>query len=228
MEKLKEEVVAANQELQRQGLVIFTWGNASAIDRQNNRVVIKPSGISYEDLTPEKMSVVDLSGNILEGELRPSSDTPTHLMLYRKFPEIGGVVHTHSATATAWAQAKRSIPCMGTTHADHFNGEIPCTRPLTRKEAENNYEENTGLVISERFTDLDYQQMPAVLVAQHGPFTWGKNGAEAVHHSAVLEAVAEMALKSIQLGWHENKLPNYILEKHYFRKHGKNAYYGQK
>ncbi len=228
MENLKKEVISANQALQRRGLVIFTWGNASAIDRDNNRVVIKPSGVSYEELTPEKMSVVDLSGNILEGALRPSSDTPTHLMLYRKFPGIGAVVHTHSTAATAWAQAGRGIPCMGTTHADYFFGEIPCTRTLTREETEHDYEKNTGLVISERFSDLDYQQIPAVLVAQHGPFTWGKNAAEAVLHSAVLEAVAEMGIKSSQLGWCNNELPNYTLKKHYFRKHGENAYYGQK
>lgn len=191
LQELKEQVMLANQELQRQGLVIYTWGNVSGIDRERGLVVIKPSGVAYEELTPEKMVVLDLEGKIVEGKLRPSSDTPTHLELYRKFSEIGGVVHTHSKWATIWAQAGRGIPCRGTTHADYFYGEIPCTRILNEEEVAQAYELNTGRVIVERFQGINPLEMPAVLVAEHGPFTWGRDCHEAVHNSVVLEQVAD-------------------------------------
>lgn len=228
LEALKEQVILANQELQKQKLIIYTWGNVSGIDRERNLVVIKPSGVAYEDLTPEKMVVLDLEGNIVEGHLRPSSDTPTHLELYRRFSKIGGVVHTHSKWATIWAQAGQGIPCRGTTHADYFYGEIPCTRPLTEAEVEEAYELNTGRVIVERFKDINYLEMPAVLVAEHGPFTWGKDCHEAVHNSVVLEQVAEMAFFTRSLTGHDQPISRHVLEKHYLRKHGPNAYYGQK
>lgn len=224
---LKKEVMLANQELQLRNLVIYTWGNVSSIDRKQGLVIIKPSGVSYDDLTPEKMVVLDLEGNIVEGKLRPSSDTPTHLELYRQFPEIGGVVHTHSLWATVWAQASKGIPCFGTTHADYFYGEIPCTRPLSQEEVENDYELNTGKVIAERFARLDYQQVPAVLVAEHGPFTWGKDAHEAVHNSVVLEQLAQMAYLTKDLVDSEQPISDYVLNKHFLRKHGPNAYYGQ-
>lgn len=227
LKTLKREVMLANQELQRQGLVIYTWGNVSGIDRRKNLVAIKPSGVAYQDLTPEKMVVLDLNGNLVEGDLRPSSDTPTHLELYRQFPEIGGVVHTHSAWATIWAQAGRGIPCRGTTHADYFYGEIPCTRPLQPEEVKADYELNTGRVIVECFQDLNYQQMPAVLVAGHGPFTWGKDPSEAVHNSVVLENVAQMAYLTRELAGNDQPIPGYVLDKHFLRKHGPQAYYGQ-
>ena len=227
LESLKEQVMLANQELQRQQLVIYTWGNVSGIDRARGLVVIKPSGIAYEDLTPDKMVVLDLEGNVVEGSLRPSSDTPTHLELYRQFPSIGGVVHTHSKWATIWAQAGQGIPCRGTTHADYFYGEIPCTRPLTEEEVESGYELNTGRVIVGRFQEMDYQAVPAVLVAEHGPFTWGKDCHEAVHNSVVLEQVAEMAFFTRLLTGHDRPISGHVLEKHYQRKHGPAAYYGQ-
>lgn len=225
---LKHEVMVANQELQKQQLVIYTWGNVSGIDRKRNLVVIKPSGVAYEDLTPEKMVVLDLDGNVVEGDLRPSSDTPTHLELYRRFPQIGGVVHTHSTWATIWAQACQEIPCRGTTHADYFYGDIPCTRYLTRDEVQADYELNTGKVIVERFEKINYQEMPAVLVAEHGPFTWGKDAQEAVHNSVVLEQVAYMAFMTRQLSGHNRPINKHVLDKHYLRKHGPGAYYGQK
>lgn len=225
---LKSEVLIANQELQRKGLVIYTWGNVSGIDRDLGLVVIKPSGVSYEDLTPEKMVVLDLEGNIVEGALRPSSDTLTHLELYRQFKKIGGIVHTHSLWATVWAQAGCSIPCRGTTHADYFYGEIPCTRSLHRQEVEEEYELNTGRVIVERFQESSYQKVPAVLVAEHGPFTWGKDAHEAVHHSVVLEQVAQMAYLTKQLTGNDQPISSYVQEKHYLRKHGPGSYYGQK
>lgn len=227
LESLKEQVMLANQELQRQQLVIYTWGNVSGIDRARGLVVIKPSGVAYEDLTPDKMVVLDLEGNVVEGSLRPSSDTPTHLELYRQFPSIGGVVHTHSKWATIWAQAGQGIPCRGTTHADYFYGEIPCTRPLTEEEVESGYELNTGRVIVGRFQRMDYQAVPAVLVAEHGPFTWGKDCHEAVHNSVVLEQVAEMAFFTRLLTGHDRPISGHVLEKHYQRKHGPAAYYGQ-
>ena len=228
LQELKEQVMLANQELQRQGLVIYTWGNVSGIDRERGLVVIKPSGVAYEELTPEKMVVLDLEGKIVEGKLRPSSDTPTHLELYRKFSEIGGVVHTHSKWATIWAQAGRGIPCRGTTHADYFYGDIPCTRILNEEEVAQAYELNTGRVIVERFQGINPLEMPAVLVAEHGPFTWGRDCHEAVHNSVVLEQVAEMAYFTRLLTGHDRPISRHVLEKHYLRKHGPGAYYGQK
>ena len=228
LQELKEQVMLANQELQRQGLVIYTWGNVSGIDRERGLVVIKPSGVAYEELTPEKMVVLDLEGKIVEGKLRPSSDTPTHLELYRKFSEIGGVVHTHSKWATIWAQAGRGIPCRGTTHADYFYGEIPCTRILNEEEVAQAYELNTGRVIVERFQGINPLEMPAVLGAEHGPFTWGRDCHEAVHNSVVLEQVAEMAYFTRLLTGHDRPISRHVLEKHYLRKHGPGAYYGQK
>lgn len=225
---LKKKVYEANMELQTRNLVIYTWGNVSGIDREHGLVVIKPSGVSYDKLTPDMMVTVNLDGKIFEGELNPSSDTPTHLQLYLHFPEIGGVVHTHSSWATAWAQAKAGIPCFGTTHADHFYGEIPCTRQLTPDEVEEDYELNTGKVIVERFNNLKYNDCPGVLVASHAPFTWGKSPTDAVANSVVLEEVAKMASVSIQLNPALSQVPQYLMDKHYFRKHGSNSYYGQK
>lgn len=225
--KLREEVMFANQQLETNGLVIYTWGNVSAIDRDSELVVIKPSGVSYHDLTPEKIVVVDLQGQVVDGELRPSSDLPTHLELYKHFPLVGAVVHTHSMWATVWAQACLGIPCKGTTHADYFYGEIPCTRLLTTAEVAQNYELNTGKVIVERFAGLEYVHTPAVLVAEHGPFTWGKDVFEAVRSSTVLETVAQMAFMTWQLAGHGNPISPHVLEKHHSRKHGPNAYYGQ-
>lgn len=230
-EVLKHKVWEANMELVRQKLVLYTWGNASGIDRGEGVVVIKPSGVEYNELTPEMMVVLDLDGIVLEGKLKPSSDTPTHLCLYRNFPEIGGVVHTHSSRATAWAQAAMGIPYLGTTHADYFHGEIPCTRALSLEETAGAYEWNTGEVIVERFSDLNYQHLPGVLVAHHGPFTWGKDAAEAAYHSAVLEEVAYMALTTLQIraavGLTLPIMPRDLLDRHFLRKHGENAYYGQ-
>ena len=227
LKDLKENVLEANLELQRRNLVIYTWGNVSGIDREKGLVVIKPSGVPYEDLTVDKLVVLDLDGNKVEGDLNPSSDTATHLELYRNFPEIGGVVHTHSVHATAWAQAGRDIPCLGTTHADYFYGAIPCTRMMTIEEVEQDYERNTGKLIVETFKDKDYRHTPGVLVAGHGPFTWGKDPANAVHNSVVLEELARMAFHSISINPFIQELPDYILNKHFNRKHGKDAYYGQ-
>lgn len=223
----KKQVLLANQELQVQKLVIYTWGNVSGIDREKGLVVIKPSGVAYDDLTLEDMVVLDLDGKIIEGDLRPSSDTATHLELYRQFEEIGGVVHTHSPWATVWAQAGKGISCRGTTHADYFYGEVPCTRPLKLSEVEKNYELNTGKVIVETFADLDYQHMPAVLVAEHGPFVWGNDPQEAVHNSVVLEQVAQMSYLTKELSNTEQPISDYVVDKHYLRKHGPDAYYGQ-
>ena len=223
---LQESVCEANLELSRRGIVLFTWGNVSGIDRTNNLMVIKPSGVSYGDLRPEDMVVVDLEGNVVEGKMKPSSDTLTHLELYKAFHGIGGIVHTHSAYAVAWAQALRAIPAMGTTHADHFYGEIPCTRILTKKEVERGYEKETGLVIVETFHKLDPEHIPGVLVGNHGPFTWGSTPEKAVYHAVVLEEVARMALFTAHLG-NENPIKQYLLDKHFYRKHGKDAYYGQ-
>ncbi len=229
LESLKEEVCRANLELPRRGVVLYTWGNVSGIDRERGLVVIKPSGVAYEDMKPSDMVVVDLEGNVVEGNLRPSSDTPTHLVLYRAFPGIGGVVHTHSTHAVVFAQAGRDIPALGTTHADYFYGAVPVTRSLTEVEVKGAYEENTGRVICETFQTrhLDPLAVPGVLVRNHGPFTWGKDPAEAVYHSVVLEEIAEMAWKTLLLS-HSAALEDYVLEKHYQRKHGPHAYYGQK
>jgi L-ribulose-5-phosphate 4-epimerase len=230
LEKLKQEVLEANLDLPKYGLVTFTWGNVSGIDREEGLVVIKPSGIPYDELKAEHLVVVDLEGNIVEGNLRPSSDTPTHLALYKAFETIGGIVHTHSPWATSWAQAGRAIPPLGTTHADYFYGEIPCTRPLTQMEINQAYELETGNVIIEKFRSegLDPVAMPGVLVASHAPFAWGKDAHQAVHNAVVLEEVAKMALHSFQLNPQVEDIDQFLLDKHYLRKHGANAYYGQK
>jgi L-ribulose-5-phosphate 4-epimerase len=227
LEQLKEQVLQANLELNNRNLVVYTWGNVSGIDREQGLFVIKPSGVAYEELRSEMMVVLDLTGKVIEGKLNPSSDTPTHLYLYQNFPKIGGVVHTHSSMATAWAQANTGIPCFGTTHADYFYGEIPCTRALTEAEISGEYELNTGKVIGERFQSLNYEYVPAVLVAGHAPFTWGKDAAEAVHNSVVLEEVAKMGLAAKQLNPQVKPVSQYLLDKHFLRKHGKDAYYGQ-
>ena len=228
LEKLKKEVVQANKELVRYGLITLTWGNASGIDRAKGLVVIKPSGVEYDEMSTNDMVVVDLDGNVVEGNLRPSSDTPTHVYLYKAFLKIGGIVHTHSTYATMFAQARREIPCFGTTHADHFHGSIPVTRFLTKKEVESDYELNTGVVIVQRFKKLDPAAMPSVLVGGHAPFAWGHDASDAVNNSLILERVAQMAIGSLQLNAKLAALPAYIQEKHYQRKHGPNAYYGQK
>lgn len=226
LEELKVKVCQANLDLVKYGLVIFTWGNVSAIDRKSGLVVIKPSGVSYDGMKPEDMVVVDLDGKIIEGSLRPSSDTPTHLVLYRAFPEIGGVVHTHSTYATAWAQAGIDLPNIGTTHADYFHEAIPCTPDMTREEVVGDYELETGNVIVRRFEGMNPVHTPGVLVKNHGPFSWGKDAAEAVHNAVVLEQVAKMA--SIAYGINPSLTMNPLLvEKHFSRKHGPGAYYGQ-
>lgn len=227
LEALKKQVYEANMELPRRGLITYTWGNVSGIDRETGYVVIKPSGVDYELLKADDMVIVDLEGNKIAGEYKPSSDTPTHLELYKAFPEIGGVVHTHSPWATSWAQAGRSIPCYGTTHADYFYGSIPCARSLTKDEIESDYEKNTGLVIIDTFKELNPSFVPGVLCINHGPFTWGKDAMEAVHNAVVLEEVAKMAFQTEQINTHVNAAPEAIKEKHFMRKHGKNAYYGQ-
>ena len=227
LEALKEKVFRANLDLVKHGLVIFTWGNVSAIDRENNLVVIKPSGVSYETMVAADMVVVDLDGNIVEGGLRPSSDMPTHLMLYKAFSEIGGIVHTHSTYATAWAQAGRDIPNIGTTHADYFHDAIPCTAEMSRAEVEGNYENETGRVIVRCFKEIDPVHTPGVLVRNHGPFAWGRDAADAVHNAVVLEQVAKMAYLSYQINPALTMNP-LLVEKHFNRKHGPNAYYGQK
>ena len=230
LEQLKLEVYEANMELPRRGLITYTWGNASGRDRETGYFVIKPSGVEYDALKPEDMVVVDLDGNVVEGHYRPSSDTPTHIELYKKYPQIGGVVHTHSPEATAWAQAGRSIPLYGTTHADYFYGPIPCARSLTRAEIEGEYERNTGLVIIETFEEggIDPTYTPGVLCCNHGPFTWGKDAAQAVYHAVVLEEVARMATRTEMINPNVQPAPDSIRDKHFFRKHGANAYYGQK
>lgn len=230
LEDLKEAVLRANLRLVSSGLVILTWGNASQISGDGRFVVIKPSGVSYSDMRAEDMVVTDLDGNVVEGGLRPSSDLPTHLELYRSFPGIGGVVHTHSRYATAFAQSERGIPCYGTTHADTFYGEVPCTRPLSSLETLSEYERNTGRVISETFrtSGTDYMAVPAVLVCKHGPFTWGSSADKAVENAIILEEVACMALAAKELNAEVAPAPQYLVDKHYLRKHGKNAYYGQK
>lgn len=228
LEELKERVYRANMTLPKYGLVTFTWGNVSEIDREAGCFAIKPSGVAYEQLRPEDMVLLDLEGNKIEGRYNPSSDTLTHIELYKAFPKIGGVAHTHSSWATSWAQAGRGIPCYGTTHADYMYGEIPCVRGLTQEEVEGAYEKNTGLSITEYFRGKDYQAMPAVLCRNHGPFTWGKDSAEAVHNAAVLEEVAKMAARAERLNPHIQPAPQAMQDKHYHRKHGPNAYYGQR
>ncbi|MGN1103256.1 MAG: L-ribulose-5-phosphate 4-epimerase [Candidatus Coproplasma sp.] len=226
LEELKEKVLKANLDLVKNGLVLFTWGNVSAIDRQTGLIVIKPSGVEYDGMKAEDMVVVDLDGKVVEGKYRPSSDTPTHLEIYKAHPEIGGVVHTHSTFATAFAQSERGIPAYGTTHADYFYGDVPCARNLKESEM-GEYEKNTGVVINETFEDKDVVAIPACLVAHHGVFAWGKDAAEAVYHATVVEEVAKMAYITETLGG-KDKLPQHVADKHYNRKHGKNAYYGQK
>lgn len=229
LEQLKTEVLEANLQLVQYGLVTFTWGNASGIDRDTNYVVIKPSGIEYENMKAEDMVVVDLYGNLIEGNYKPSSDTPTHLELYKAFSDVGGVVHTHSRWATIFAQNGISIPALGTTHADYFFGEIPCSRKMTPSEIGGEYEKETGTVIIECFERNDPLQMPAVLVNSHGPFAWGKNAYDAVHNAVVLEEIAMMAWHDLMLSnGTRNPMQQELLEKHYLRKHGKNSYYGQK
>ena len=228
IEQLKKDVCRANLDLVKAGLVIQTWGNASGIDRRRGLVVIKPSGVPYEGMTPRHMVVVSLqSGNVVEGSLKPSSDTPTHLVLYRAFPSIGGVVHTHSLYATAWAQAGKDLPSYGTTQADYCYGDVPCTRPLTVAELRTDYEANTGRVIVERFKKLDPTQHPAVLVASHGPFAWGKDVADAVHNAVVLEFLARLASETLRINPKAGPVPPALLDKHFLRKHGPKATYGQ-
>ena len=227
LEELKKQVYEANMELPRRGLITYTWGNVSGIDRESGLFVIKPSGVDYDELKPEDMVVMDLNGNKVEGDYNPSSDTPTHLELYKAFPEVGGIVHTHSPWATSWAQAGRSIPCYGTTHADYFYGEIPCARSLTEEEINGEYEKNTGLVIIETFQGKDPMHIPGVLCTNHGPFTWGKDAANAVHNAVVLEEVAKMACRTELLKPDVQPAPQVIQDKHFLRKHGANAYYGQ-
>jgi len=226
--QLRKAVCAANIELQRQRLVICSWGNVSGIDRHAEVIAIKPSGVSYDELTPEKIVVVDLQGKVICGDLNPSSDTPTHLELYRNFESIGGICHTHSTYATMWAQACKEIPCLGTTGADYFNGAVPVTDAMTEDEIKSNYELNTGRVIVRRFSNLDPVQIPAVLVANHGPFTWGTGPADAVEAAVVLEQIAATTLGTLMINPAQTQIPQVLLNKHYLRKHGKDAYYGQR
>ncbi len=228
LEQLKQAVLEANLELPKKGLVTYTWGNVSGIDRESGLIAIKPSGVEYDVMTAEDIVLIDLTGKVVEGKLKPSSDAPTHVALYNAFPEIGGVTHTHSRWATAFAQAGMGIPAYGTTHADYFYGEIPCTREMTKVEIESDYEVNTGTVIIEAFKDLNSNYIPAVLVKNHAPFTWGKNAAESVHNSVVLEEVAMMAIQCKQLNPNVTPMPQVLLDKHFMRKHGPKAYYGQK
>ena len=229
LEELKKQVYEANMKLPYYGLVTFTWGNVSGIDKEKGLFVIKPSGVDYDKLTPEAMVVMDLEGNKIEGNLNPSSDTPTHLEIYKAFPEIGGIVHTHSSYATSWAQSGRSIPCYGTTHADYIYGEVPCLRCLTKEEIDQAYEENTGHLIVNEFLRMNKDPMavPAVLYKNHGPFTWGKDAMDAVHNAVVLEEVAKMAYRTETIQPKVAPAPIELQNKHYFRKHGENAYYGQ-
>ncbi|MCR5628183.1 L-ribulose-5-phosphate 4-epimerase [Eubacterium sp.] len=229
LEELKEKVLQANLELPKRGLITYTWGNVSGIDREKGLVVIKPSGVSYDGMKASDMVVLDLDGNRVEGTLNPSSDTPTHLELYKKYPDLGGVVHTHSTSATSWAQAGRDIPLYGTTHADYFFGDIPCARSLTKEEIEGEYERNTGLVIIETLEERNVNPVytPGILVKNHGVFTWGKDADEAVHNAVVLEEVAKMATFTEMINKDADKAPEYLRDKHFYRKHGENAYYGQ-
>ena len=230
LEKLKEEVYLANMELPKRGLVTYTWGNVSGIDREKGLFVIKPSGVEYDELKPSDMVVMDLKGNKIEGDMNPSSDTKTHVVLYNAFPQIGGIVHTHSPYAVAWAQAGEDLPCYGTTHADYFYGSIPCARHLTQEELDEDYERNTGVTIVETFRErgLDPKAVPAVLCFSHGPFTWGKDPAQAVYHSVVLEECAKMGIFTRMVNPNAAPAPQRMQDKHYMRKHGPNAYYGQK
>lgn len=227
LKSLREEVLCANLALPKHGLVTFTWGNVSGVDRERNLVVIKPSGVSYEKMTIEDMVVVDMDGKVVEGACRPSSDTPTHVVLYRHYAKLGGIVHTHSTHATGWAQAGRGIPAFGTTHADYFYGEIPCSRPLSAREVEEAYETNTGAVIVETIGHRNPLEIPGILVSEHAPFAWGKTPDDAVHNAVVLEEVARMALFTVMLNPAQRPIASYLLDKHYLRKHGTNAYYGQ-
>ena len=230
LENLKKIVYDANMELPKRNLVTYTWGNVSGIDRELGYIVIKPSGVPYEELTVKHMVVLDLDGNIVEGDLKPSSDTATHLELYRTFDSIGGIVHTHSLYATSWAQSGRAIPLYGTTHADYFNGTIPCTRNLTEEEIDSAYELNTGKVIAETLKNIQInpEYVPGIICKNHGPFTWGKDAAEAVHNAVVLEEIAKMALYTELINPKVEPAPTSIKDKHFYRKHGANAYYGQK
>ncbi len=229
LETLKQTVLDANLDLPKLGLVDFTWGNVSGKDFETGAIVIKPSGVPYESMTIDDMAVVDAGGQAIEGRLRPASDLPTHVELYRHFPALGGIVHTHSTWATVWAQAGRSIPALGTTHADYFYGEVPCTRPLSEQQTAGAYEAETGLAIVERFREgnIDPKQMPVVLVANHGPFAWGPTPHDAVHNAAVLDLVARMAYFSLQMAPSLPPMPQHLLDKHFLRKHGPGAYYGQ-
>jgi L-ribulose-5-phosphate 4-epimerase len=227
-DSLKQQVCKANLELVEHKLIVFTWGNVSQIDRKAGVIAIKPSGVDYDGMSADQMVILDLDGKVVEGKLRPSSDAPTHLELYRCFKEIGGVTHTHSRHATLWAQACRDIPALGTTHADHFYGPVPVTPVLTAEEIQGDYELNTGKVIVRRFSGIDPMAVPAVLVANHGPFTWGKDGHDSVKNAVVLEEVAAMALGTLTISAHQPPISQAILDKHYLRKHGKNAYYGQR
>ena len=228
LEKLKEQVYEANMELQKKGLVIYTWGNVSGIDREKGLIVIKPSGVDYDTMKPEDMVVLDLQGNIVEGKYKPSTDTPTHLVMYNTYPNIGGVVHTHSEWATIFAQAGMDIPAFGTTHADYFYGDIPCTRDLTDEEINGEYEKETGNVIVETIGGKDPLEVPGIIVKNHAPFTWGKNPENAVYNAVVLDKVAQMAYNTMTLNPRVSRVKQHLLDKHYLRKHGANAYYGQK
>lgn len=227
LQTLREEVCAANKALVEHGLVTLTWGNVSAINADRDRVAIKPSGVAYDALTPEDIVIVDLLGNVVEGDMRPSSDTPTHVLLYKFFEGIGGITHTHSPNATMFAQARLELPCLGTTHADHFAGPVPVTRPLTAQEVDSYYELNTGQVIVECFEGLDPVAIPGVLVAGHAPFTWGPDAATSVRNAVALEAVAQMAIGTFMINEELPVLEHYVMAKHYQRKHGPKAYYGQ-
>lgn len=228
IQQLKQQVFDANMALPRHGLVTYTWGNVSAIDRQRQVIVIKPSGVAYDVMRPDDMVVVDMRGAVVEGDYRPSSDTATHLELYRRYPQIGGIVHTHSTHATAWAQAGLAIPALGTTHADYFYGDIPCTRPLTAHEVDTEYEKNTGVVIAETLGDGNPLHTPGIIVYQHGPFCWGKDADEAVHNAVVMEEVAKMAWIARSINPRLHSIDGYLMNKHFSRKHGPNAYYGQR
>jgi L-ribulose-5-phosphate 4-epimerase len=226
--ELKREVYEANMELQRRNLVVYTWGNVSQIDRAKSVIAIKPSGVAYEKMTADDIVIVDIENNIVEGKMRPSSDTKTHTHLYRHFDSIGGVTHTHSTYATAWAQTQQGIPCYGTTHADYAYGEIPCTAVMTDQQIERDYEEETGVQITDCFKSRNPKEVPMVIVAGHAPFTWGKNAAESVYHAVILEEIARMAYLTKTLQQTTQPLKQTLVDKHYLRKHGKNAYYGQK
>jgi L-ribulose-5-phosphate 4-epimerase len=227
LQKLRQEVLEANLELVRRGLVLYTFGNASGISRADGLVVIKPSGVPYDEMKPEHLVVTDLNGKIVEGNMRPSSDLPTHVELYRSFPTIGGVAHTHSEYATSWAQARKPIPCFGTTHADYFHGPVPVTEAMKGEEIASEYEKNTGIQIVRRFQNIDYSSIPAVLVASHGPFTWGPDASSAVHNAVILEAVARMAYLTVNVNEAADSIAHELHDKHFLRKHGRNAYYGQ-